>query len=418
MIAPSFRRRYVAAIALVAAGATAAAAVQRHIFVTSVSGNGRLGDWPDAGAATGLAAGDAICRERAAAGGLANAGTYRAWLSSSTTDAYCHVHGLDGKTIDDDCGGLPLVIYGPWYATSGYLAVTPQLSKLTASTDRATYAPIAFDEYGSQVPDESLFAWTGTHATGDAASNTCNDWISGSVSYKGQFGSALMAGDSWTDANFGSCDNLRRLICVEPGNSDAYSPKWSPGRPVFVTSNFGPAVMANWSEAGGSSGIAAADKVCRARAKAAHLPDPGSFWAWLSDDSHDAKDRLAGSGPIRRLDGYSVASSTADLLDGRTSNAIHVDESGRYFTYVAGVFTGTWTDGLADDLNCLDWTNASAGNALIGTAQIGRHRGWTAMIGLSCGSTAHLYCFSNSYVLFWDGFDTTGNTARWSATQY
>ena len=65
-----------------------AEAVKRRTFVTSVSGTDDLGSWPDAGAATGLAAGNAICRARATAAALPNANTYRAWLSSDTTDTY------------------------------------------------------------------------------------------------------------------------------------------------------------------------------------------------------------------------------------------------------------------------------------------------------------------------------------------
>ena len=34
---------------------------------------------------------------------LPNAGTYRAWLSTSTTDAWCHVQGLSGKK-SNNCG--------------------------------------------------------------------------------------------------------------------------------------------------------------------------------------------------------------------------------------------------------------------------------------------------------------------------
>ena len=47
-------------LALILLGALPAEAVKRRAFVTSVSGNGNLGSWPDAGSASGLAAGNAV----------------------------------------------------------------------------------------------------------------------------------------------------------------------------------------------------------------------------------------------------------------------------------------------------------------------------------------------------------------------
>ena len=46
-------------------------------------------------------------------------GIYKAWLSSRTTDAYCHIQGYDGYTISDNCGQgatLPMAA-GPWERT-------------------------------------------------------------------------------------------------------------------------------------------------------------------------------------------------------------------------------------------------------------------------------------------------------------
>src|SRR5688572_20449691 len=88
---PATRALGFAVFALLLLGAPPAQAVKRRAFVTSVSGTGDLGSWPEAGSATGLAAGNAICRARATAAGLPNANTYRAWLSTASTDAYCHL---------------------------------------------------------------------------------------------------------------------------------------------------------------------------------------------------------------------------------------------------------------------------------------------------------------------------------------
>ena len=69
------------------------------VFVTSVNGSGDLGSWPGAGGNTGLAAGDAIWQARADAAGLT--GTFKAWLSDSSTDAkgaYCPLAPGSGLT--------------------------------------------------------------------------------------------------------------------------------------------------------------------------------------------------------------------------------------------------------------------------------------------------------------------------------
>ncbi|MEO8277350.1 MAG: hypothetical protein ABI639_14140, partial [Thermoanaerobaculia bacterium] len=94
----------VARIILLAVTASALAlapaqATQRRAFITSVTGTGNLASWAGATGATVLDKADSVCRARAAAAlptPLPNAGTYRAWLSTSTTDAYCHVQGASG----------------------------------------------------------------------------------------------------------------------------------------------------------------------------------------------------------------------------------------------------------------------------------------------------------------------------------
>ncbi|MBI5194666.1 MAG: Ig-like domain-containing protein [Nitrospirae bacterium] len=89
----------------------------RIAFVTSGRGNGNLSTWADAGEKTGIAAGDTICQARANAAGLS--GTYAAWLSDSTNDAYCHIHNLTGKKADN-CGQTTLPAEaGPWLRMDG-----------------------------------------------------------------------------------------------------------------------------------------------------------------------------------------------------------------------------------------------------------------------------------------------------------
>ena len=124
-------RSLTAALAAAVLLAVPAAAVKRRAFVTSVSGTGNLNSWPDAGGLFALAAGDAICRARATAAGLPNANTYRAWLSTATTDAYCHVQGRTGEKATG-CSGSPQPS-GPWYRVDGTTALAANLEELTGN---------------------------------------------------------------------------------------------------------------------------------------------------------------------------------------------------------------------------------------------------------------------------------------------
>ena len=117
----TMRMVILAAVVLVALSTASggSAAGERVVFVTSVTGTGDLGSWPDAGMATGTAAGDAICQARATAAGLANPSNFVAWLSDSSDDAYCRLHNLSGKKVTN-CGQSTLpVAAGPWLHPNG-----------------------------------------------------------------------------------------------------------------------------------------------------------------------------------------------------------------------------------------------------------------------------------------------------------
>jgi hypothetical protein len=87
----------------------------RIAFVTSSTGSGDLSTWPDAGGATSLAAGDAICRAHASRAQLPLADTYKAWLSTTSVDAVA-------RFAND----------GPFYRVDGVLAIA-SVDRLAAS---------------------------------------------------------------------------------------------------------------------------------------------------------------------------------------------------------------------------------------------------------------------------------------------
>ncbi len=410
------RRRHLGvALAALALAASPAEAVKRRAFVTSVSGNGNLASWPGSSGLSALERGDSICRARAAAGGLPNASGFRVWLSTSATDAYCHVQGLSGFK-SNGCDGVAEVGGGPWYLANGISNFTGTLAALSGP-EGTIYRPILLDENLGVLPatPEQRPYWTGSTRTGESATETCGDWMSSSATESGLSGDKYAAGPTWTDAAPRPCDESHRLLCFEPGESEPTEPHWSPAAIVFLNSAEGTGDLGSWPEAGGAQGIEAGDRICRHLAAVANLPSPAAFVAWLSTSLTDARDRLAGSGPFVRVDGYSVAVNVVDLTDGSTSNSLHVHEVGSYLT--AGgpeVWTGTASAGVAVvGGTCGDWSagdDSVSGTA--GSAAYARLAAWTDTGSIACSRKHRLYCISNLITLFWDGFES-GTTARW-----
>jgi hypothetical protein len=392
-----------------------AEAAKRRAFVTSVAGNGKLASWPDSGGFAGVAAGDAVCRARAAAAGLPNAGAYRAWLSTASTDAYCHVQGRTGKKADG-CSGSPQPA-GPWFDVGGNGNLTGTLAELTSSDPRI-FRPVLWNEFGNPLGEGDRY-WTGTVSNGAASSENCSSWVVDASDRDGVAATPVATAIYWTSNAFQACNLQRRLLCLEPGASEPPAPVgWTPSILVFTTSARGPGDLGSWPEASGT-GLAAGDAICRNLAAAAHLPAPHAFVAWLSDSTTDARDRLTiANVPYRRVDHYRIAAHRADLLDGTTGNSLNVDERGGYLgesVFELFDWTGTGADGLGTADTCDDWTAGSGPDegqfGVLGMSQSAR---WTNTGASTCGSNNSLYCFSTVVTIFWDGFDRTQDLSRWS----
>lgn len=390
-----------------------AAAVTRRAFVTSVTGTGNLSSWAGATGATALDKGDSICRARATAAGLPNPATYRVWLSTSTTDAYCHVQGLAGEK-STGCGGAAQPGGGPWYLANGITPFSASLSELTGPL-KVIYRPILLDENGDE-PDYAVgHYWTGTDANGVADSGTCLDWTSANVLDSGMRGNSQSSAYGWTGASWFDCNDTLRLLCFEPGASQPFKLGWSPAALAFVSSATGQGDLSAWEGAGGATGLAAGDAICRNLAASAHLPAPESFVAWLSDGGHDARDRVTLDAPFRRVDHYPIANSHADLIDGFAANSLHVDEHGSYAGISYGTQTGTYGDGTATPDRCFGWTtNSAAFDATFGGQDLARSERWTEGTVNDCSNLRRIYCFGGVVVVFWDGFEG-GSSTRWSS---
>jgi hypothetical protein len=139
-------------------------------------------------------------------------------------------------------------------------------------------------------------------------------------------------------------------------------------------------------------GLAGADAICQEDAEDAGLT--GTWRAWLSDDTTDARDRIP-DGQYQLVDGTVIADDKADLTDGFLKAPINLN--GRGEPDGGLVWTGTQPDGTAAEDNCDNWTNVNE------EADYGEYNQtdprWTSVVAVGRAPTScnqgdfKLYCF-------------------------
>jgi hypothetical protein len=136
-------------------------------------------------------------------------------------------------------------------------------------------------------------------------------------------------------------------------------------------------------------GLSGADSTCNTAASAAGLG--GTWKAWLSDSSTDARDRIADQA-YYRVDGTKIADSMADLTDGSLDAALNVTESGS--TRDNRVMTNTDSDGTKGGRNCCDFDDSGC-SAYQHTAESqNTNNYWTDNLHNEwCHDTYPIYCF-------------------------
>lgn len=308
----------------------------------------------------GLAAADTFCAERAMAGGLPS-NTYVAWLSSGSSSAASRI----GTTAQG------------WVRVDG----APIANTRANLTNGVIYNPIRLDEYGQDVG--SVIVGTGTLATGATVlSADCAELTGATEALRFGFSDATRS--SWTDDGASvSCTQAVRLYCFGTNFAVPVAPSNAPGRFAFVSS---PWTVAN--------GLPGADARCQSLADARSLP--GTYVALLATTTSSAGSRLVDGEPWVRVDGVPLASTAADVIQGRLATSLNVDHSGTYLNRDT-VFTGvpvsgdlTMTSTL--DETCNDWTDpfgfATTGN------NVRTSSAWYAdNLGSITCSAQRLYCF-------------------------
>jgi hypothetical protein len=382
-------------------------AQNRVAFATSSTGNAVFSSWPQAGEGlTGLAAADSICQARATAANLANADKFIAWMSDSNDDAYCRLHNLTG-TKAANCGQAELPSdAGPWVRTDGAPVRPPVAQPQSRDT---FYNPLLFDEHGSSLGYDQK-AWSSTNIDGvNLTGFSCADWTDPGAGQGRDTPLSRNQWSAWTSTPCGSPD--LHLICVETGSGPALEFSEPNENIAFISGNTGNGNLSSWPSAtAGTSGIEAGDSICNFFAAQSGLPWQGSYKAWLSDASTDARDRFENDGPRVRIDGIEVTPDLAGLTSGMLLSAIHQAVTDWYSSN-SGVWTGTNPDGTANTDHCSGWTSTDGSGRSARSGFV--DAGWTSFEVGSCSATNfRLYCISDvdPQVIHSDGFESPLST--------
>ena len=164
---------------------------------------------------------------------------------------------------------------------------------------------------------------------------------------------------------------------------------------MFVTKNtYKPGAQYNKTTAPlRFSSLTDADSICNDLASDAGLA--GTYVAWLSTSTVNAKDRLGTARGWVRPDGKPFTDRVSDLIDNKVFYPPLIDEQGDSVGVNQWAYTGTRGDGVKTSSHCSSWSSSS------GSATGGYPDGdgwiWTSMGGPGCGTGHHLYCFGTDH---------------------
>ncbi len=150
----------------------------------------------------GLAGADANCQAAATSAGLP--GTYKAWLSDSTTSASARLTHYTG----------------PYYTPPGGVNHVEVASNWAGLTSGAIEWPIFIDEHG--VRSLTHYAWTNTSPAGAAvhteSDESCQDWTDDRQDAASVYGSVASTNANWTEFKGGEqnlCWTASALYCIQ-----------------------------------------------------------------------------------------------------------------------------------------------------------------------------------------------------------
>jgi hypothetical protein len=312
----------------------------------------------------GLAGADAVCAERAAAGGLT--GTFVAWLSTSTVDARDRLGSARG-----------------WVRTDNLPFADTREDLLGA---RIFYPP-ALDERGRIVKGWPPVA-TGTTRGGtyDPVVGACGDWTSAAGDT--WYGERLASSKGFTEYSLNMCGEAMHLYCMGIDLQVAVTPVARSGRRAFLASRWTP-----------TTGLAGADAHCQALAVGAGLP--GTFKALLAGSTASAASRFnLQRATWVRTDGIALAETAVNFMSGKRLSGLAVAADGSpvatdHFVWTGANASGSFEpDRAPSSLSCGDWADgaASGGTGVAGDSGVSM---FDASYVLTCEGSYRIYCLED-----------------------
>jgi|GEM_PF-1150326 len=206
-----------------------------------------------------------------------------------------------------------------------------------------------------------------------------------------------------------------------------------PNKVAFVTSVTGTGDLSSWADAGGATGVDAADAICQARAAAAALANPSTFRAWISDENNDAYCRLhnlngvkgdncgqatlpAAAGPWMRTDGFPFAPTIDRLVLGEVYTPMRYNEFGELVAPLDVdhyYYSATSPDGslhASNPIPCDNWGSALSTLSVYFGSKEGTTILWSSSRWENCASMDSLLCFETGQGPDLPPFQTSGKT--------
>jgi hypothetical protein len=260
---------------------------------------------------------DAFCNNLATQAGLA--GTYVAWISTTTTDAIDRLAGARGWQRTD---GMPFADR-PADIVAGRILYPPRL-----------------DEHG--LPNDSDVA-TATNGSGRLEGPNCADFTStGPQLY---FGLSNATTELFSRQGSTACGNPMSLYCFGIDHAEPLRlPDAVIGKRVFVSDA--------WTPGGG---LGNADAQCQTEAQQAGFA--GSYKAVLATTSQSAASRFVlSNGPVVSVDGLVVATTVQAFMSDQLETSPNVTALG--VSTNTEVWTGATTPTqTSNSMTCSDWAS-------------------------------------------------------------
>lgn len=184
-----------------------------YVFVSSAAASGDMSEFSSLGCSgTGVGNADCACQALASSGGLVSGDvSFRAFLSSDSSDAICRVLGKSGKA--EQCLDLAEESTSPYYR--------PDRVKVAEGVLDLYKNGAAFElnvDEGGLI--QQVDVWTGSNSqgtSGDGAGGTfenCANWSDFSNTNSGVVGNSIDVG-GWANKAITSCDLNNHIYCFE-----------------------------------------------------------------------------------------------------------------------------------------------------------------------------------------------------------